>query len=175
MTLRYDPPPGYTENEPHAGQRAREAYHPPTWRMTPEERTQIEPPPDYEVPGDEQAGPDATVPDTDDIEEPIPVTIVDSPAPREAQRWASSSYPVNSDRPTRIAGHDLVRRRLVVRNNDSTNSVFLLAHPTQPTWAAFELTPGDDVEMLHNEEVWALCADTETASASVISEFAYHE
>lgn len=168
-----NPPPGYTETAPHAGQRERQEYHPPTWRMTPEERTQIEAPPDYEVPGDEET-PDVAVAD-EDASEPLPVTIVDSPAPREAWRWSGSRYPINADRATRVAGQDLVRRRIVLHNNDSANSVFLLSNITQPVWSAYQLAPGETLELLHNGDVWAICDTGDTAELSVASEFAYRE
>lgn len=139
---------------------------------TPEERTEYDAAPDYPVPGDEAQG---LVGTSEEFLEPIPVTIVDSPAPRETWRWAPNRFFINDARVVQVVGRDETRRRLIIRNLDEVNSVYLLDDSSRPTWAGFELPAHEELELLHNDAVWAQCGAGETAYISVASEFSYHE
>lgn len=166
------PSPGYDEPEPHAAQREREAYHPEGWRQTPEERAEIQAPPDYPMPDDKEPILNE-IPGESELK-PLPVTVVDSPDPRETWYWEGTHYTVVTNRATHIVGRDNRRRRLQIHNNDASNNVFLMNTPNfDPLQDGYQLEPGRTLELLHNDHIWA--RSVANVQVSVAYEFSPHE
>lgn len=141
-------------------------YAPPGWRQAPEERTEIEPTPDYPVRDDIVSAP------TGEMEpDPLLVAVVSQPDAHESRDWSANQFYIDETRPVMLVGAEYARRRVVIINNDDTNAVRLLARPTDALFTGVLLGAGQQVEMLHNGAVWAQCEATLTAYVSVISEY----
>lgn len=141
-----------------------EPIRPEGFREDPYERTEIYPESDY--PSAEEAEAEVEV-----EMEPLPIDI---PEPsREDVRWTPQRLPIADARPVQVAGFSMKRRRLVVINpGTGSDSAILLRDPTDSIWTGIELAGGEQVELLHNDSVWALCNSGESTTLSVVTEFA---
>lgn len=73
---------------------------------------------------------------------------------------------------TQIAANSPNRTRLIIRNLDAANSVFITQDAMNLNQAfAYELPFGQREEFLHNRALWVFCAATKTAKISVFREF----
>lgn len=104
--------------------------------------------------------------------EPAPVYMVEAPpADRSVREWSPATYLLTTAA-TSIAGNNPNRSRLCIRNTDATNSALLTRrHMDSASVLGFELPPGEQIEMLHNREVWAR-SNTGTCELTVFVEFA---
>lgn len=123
------------------------------------------PTPDYPtepfdvMPDDEPVTPD-----------PVDVVIVGGiPAP--LTDWTSQGYSIG-ETPVMVAGRNKNRTRLIIRS-DSANSdpVSLLRTATDLSAMAYKLDVGEQLEMLHNEQVWVVSPAGITSAINVITEF----
>lgn len=108
---------------------------------------------------------------------PIPVFITETPPERRVIRRANrGNYTLGGliTEPVMIAGNDLRRKRLVIRNNDADTDVWIFSKRTDGTAAAFRLAFGKDIEEFHNDAVWAQAitgsGDSVVTSLSVLAE-----
>lgn len=100
---------------------------------------------------------------------PIPVIVVDSSDPSDYTDWAGEGFTVDTV-PIHIAGARDNRKRLLVRNT-GPDTVFLTRGAVSGVAFGYPLPIGAEVEMTHNRDVWAVCANTESAVIGVIQEY----
>lgn len=143
---------------------------PPHFRETPEERTEIYPTQDYPSAPEMEGFPEEPFEPGDD-EGPIQVDIGQNIGPAEPRDWSANRTQVQNTRTTHLAGWEPNRTRLFIQNNDATVSVFLGRNETDLVFAMFELGPGENVEMWHQGDVWALCDGSDVAYVSIIQEY----
>lgn len=150
---------------------------PSDFRKSVEERTPVDAPSDFPtgVPGDTAIDtPDDYGWDPGAVERPVAVYIAAPiPSNRPLINWSSGTLLV-STKPMQIAGDDRNRKRLVVRNNDGTDSVYVMRNQTDQTFAGFLLPPGADVEMTHCSSVWAVAPNGD-ATVSYLAELTLEE
>jgi hypothetical protein len=63
---------------------------------------------------------------------------------------------------------------MVIRNNDADTSVFCAGKEGDTDFAGFEIAPGKDIELFHNDPVWlrpGTAGGGTVSSVSVLSEF----
>lgn len=108
--------------------------------------------------------------------DPIGVYIVEAP-PRERviKRTVTGDYTLGALVPTvQLGGADLRRTRMLIRNNDADTDVLVSSKQGDINAACFRVVPGKDLEIFHNDAVWAK-ADTNgggvVSSISVVAEF----
>lgn len=84
-----------------------------------------------------------------------PVFLTEPPPDaRQFTDWTSGTITVNSQG-SQIGDASRKRRRLVVRNLDALNPVYLSRQPTDIAAASFTLPAGQDHEFFHNNKVYA--------------------
>lgn len=149
-----------------------EIERPPHFRETPEQRTRTidEPYPPSDYPSAEETEPYKEEPYAPESE-PLEVVVTNMPTEAEDRDWSAGTMTIEDTRMVRLAGDAPTRRRLYIRNNDDTDSVFLGRNQTDSRFAMYELTAGQSVEMFHQGEVWAICASGLTVSLAVFQEF----
>lgn len=136
---------------------------PEGFREDPYERTEIYPESDYPT------GEDVTE-EGEDLPT-LPVSMDPLEPQREDVLWAPNQVGVVADRATQLAGRSLARRRLLLINLAGADTAFLLRDPTAAIWSGVALAGGSQVEMFHNDAVWARCATGEATTVSVVSEY----
>jgi hypothetical protein len=140
---------------------------------TVEERSQ-EPAQDYQSSADTGF---ATVPPPPDVDDAVLVHVVNVPqAPDTITEW--STYPAFvGARAVEIAGENLNRTRLWIRNGNAAggDTVALVPDGSTPREFGYALEAQDTVEFFHNRRVWAQCATGDTATLYVIVEYVVTE
>jgi len=109
-----------------------------------------------------------------EVLEPIPVVVVAAPPiPTRVIGWRPFRVTVDDSRSVMLSGASKNRTRLFLRNTNAAagNSVFLMADGTHEPGFGYELQAGDTLELFHNDDVWARCAATQTATVSVSGEY----
>lgn len=103
---------------------------------------------------------------------PIPVYVVRStPEVPQIQDSSYSRYTI-VDSAVEIAGSKRSRRRMVIKNeSQSTAEVYVDRDHTVTPAFSFRLNAGDDLELKHNDAVWAKCDTGDTAAVSVLQEY----
>lgn len=154
---------------------AGEIIRPPHYGEGPETRTEAgEAGPSYEdYPTGEDVGFTGTPPETPEWEA-VEVAIVSMPKPAQRRTtWRPTNAFVDGTRPTHLSGASMNRNRLVVKNTNAAGgaSVFLVPDATTPPNFGYELQAQDTLELFHNEDVWAVCLATFTATVSYAAEF----
>lgn len=102
--------------------------------------------------------------------DPVDVVIVGGiPAP--LTDWSSQTYTVE-DVPIMVAGRNKNRQRLVIRS-DSANSelVSIMRMATDLPQMSYKLDVGEQLEMLHNEQVWVVGVAGTPSNVNVMTEF----
>lgn len=142
---------------------------PSTFRETPEERTEIEPAPDY--PTTESTGDYAYAYESQTEPDPIPVYQVQAPpVDRTYLNWSAATMTLNANHETQVSGANRDRKRLVIRNVHNTATIHVGPQSTIHGYLAFELRAGEEIEMAHNDAVWAK-ADEDGARITVLAEY----
>lgn len=102
----------------------------------------------------------------------VPVYLVEAPPnDRTLRDWAGGTYTVDTVNSQQVGGSaDRGRRRLVVRNLDAANAVFLLRASTDSNFTGYKLPAGQEIELFHNHSVW-LRAETADVEVTTFVEF----
>lgn len=105
--------------------------------------------------------------------EPVPVYQVESP-PRDRTivDWQPATYSATTD-PQQVASADRRRRRILVKNLDSTGGNLIYVAKSRESAKAitsYAVRGTAEVEMFHTQEVWVF-SDTSTRDFSVMVEF----
>ncbi len=105
--------------------------------------------------------------------EPIPVYQVEIPPSRRVlKRWTTGTMTLTGLEPEQLAADDRHRTRLVVMNTETANAVYLTEKPVGTSTAFARLLPfGKEVEMLHNQGVWAFTGSGLTAVVTWHAEY----
>ncbi len=134
------------------------------------EHSENVPPPDY------PAAPEAETPPDD--YEPLAVRVVEGEDRSvEPMDWNGRRVYVDDARPVKVVGRNINRRRLVIRNDDATNPVYLGRTENESVSSMFELAADEsganraEIEMTHQSEVWAICDSGGTALLSIMAEY----
>jgi hypothetical protein len=101
--------------------------------------------------------------------EPIPVRVVGEHS-REMHDWALTKLPLNEARAYQLAGRDLRRTSLMVRN-EGPDSVYVSPDNNVATYLAIELGPGDSLNLSTQNDVWGTVVTGQTAVVLVSTEF----
>lgn len=145
----------------HQSSRDTGPERPSEFRESVEERTEIEAPADYPTP--DQDGKFDAAQSFQPVEHgepavspPVPVyQVVPPPDVRVFTDWQPNTMGLNGQ-PVLLAGANRRRTRLVVRNLDAANPVFLARQGgSNAQMGAYQLPPGQDVEIFHNSQVYA--------------------
>lgn len=145
---------------------------PPTFRETPQERT--EPPPlDFPL-GSDLGFSDVAVEDIPDATIPVEVVNV-LPTVQPLTGWSTGQFTVDEFDATQLLGANRNRTRAVVTNNDDADPVFLTDDSTTPTQFGYRLGFGVSLELFHNRQVWARTATGVTCTVSVLAEYIIDE
>lgn len=102
--------------------------------------------------------------------EPIPVKIVQETA-RERLDWRPVRFLVTETKQQVVGRHEK-RRSIVIRNLATADTVYLGADESVSTYTGFALEQGKELELRTTEDIWAVCAATETAEISIAYEYA---
>ena len=102
--------------------------------------------------------------------EPVAVYLVDQQERRQSVGWRGSVFFIDSSQTVQLAGKDRDRTRLYLYNA-GPETVYLDSSRTMVAGFSYALTANTALELTHNDNVFAICASTETASVSVASEF----
>lgn len=105
--------------------------------------------------------------------EPQPVYLTEPPPNGTTlRRWSPGSIGVSAAMgPVQLAGQDRRRTRIVIVNNDDTDTVYLSKGPDDNRINAYPLAPGKDVELLHNDDVYVETSSADTAEVGWFVEF----
>jgi hypothetical protein len=76
------------------------------------------------------------------------------PSDRPLREWSAGTLTVEVGAISQIVGGDRGRSRLVVRNLDDAEPVFLTRDHSDQPMLGYQLAPGTDVELFHNSPVW---------------------
>lgn len=136
---------------------------PSEFHKTVEERTQteagpVEYPTSPDQPYDEPSdyGP-VEHGETDRHLQPAEVVVVEPvPSARQFTDWSPSTLGL-SNVPTQIGDASRRRTRLVVRNLDIADPVYLARASVDVQMGAFTLPAGEEIIIEHNAQVWAFC------------------
>ena len=111
-----------------------------------------------------------------DTFEAVEVAVISVP-PTATILTAFSARTVHivNDRWSQILGENKNRTRAVVRNRTGGLDVFLSESGTGNAAFGFLLSPGNELEMTHNSEMWARCTGADEVDVSVLSEFVIDE
>lgn len=130
---------------------------PSHWHEDQNERD-VQPNPDYQTTGLVEEPQLGFVPPPN----PVPVYVTEPvPGDNKIRQWAPASATVTSTH-VRIAGADRRRQRMVLTNNSTDKVVYLGRRNGDLSINAYPLNFGDDVELTHNDEVWAFCLASDT-------------
>lgn len=89
---------------------------------------------------------------------PVPVYLTEPPPnDRALRQWAPQSMTVGTDR-VQLCGSDRRRTRMMITNNDTDATVYLLRREDDLLINGYPLMPGKDVELRHNDQVWAVAS-----------------
>lgn len=125
----------------------------------------------HDYPTQEDAAP-IQLPEPDWSEtNPVPVVIVSDAETPQFRDYSSDRFTVQANDAAEIAGAKRTRTRLLITNNDETNSVFIDKHPLMSVSMVYEIRADQTLEMFHNQSVWARCSSGQTADISVIQEY----
>jgi len=102
---------------------------------------------------------------------PVPVYLTEPlPGDNSIRQWTPQSATITSKH-ERIAGADRRRTRIVITNNSTDKVVYLGRRNGDIVINAYPLSFGREVELLHNDEVWAYCLLTDTVPLGWFTEF----
>ncbi len=100
---------------------------------------------------------------------PVCVSGVVAVEPRAARNWTVGRFTLTPDNPVCVSSAHPARSRLVFMVNTGTDAVYIApTAPQAPSGA--RVPPGQVLEMLHRDAVWATVA-TGSAEVSVAVEF----
>lgn len=142
------------------------ARRPSQWHEDQNER-EVPPTPDY------QTSPLAEEPMYGFVPPPNPVPVyITEPVPRDGsiRNWGPMSATI-TNKPERLAGSDRNRVRMIVTNNSTDKVVYLARRFGDLSINAYPLNFGRDVELTHNDEVWAFCLSSDTAPVGWFTEY----
>ena len=126
---------------------------------------------DFDYPADTDTQPEKLAEPDWSEDNPIPVYIVNTP---EVPQISDSSYErfIIVDSSVEIAGKKRNRTRMIVKNeSQSTAEVYIDKSQAVTTAFSFRLNAGDELELKHNDSVWARCDTGDTATVSVVQEY----
>lgn len=108
--------------------------------------------------------------DDDQLQEPIPVVVVDTVEPADYVDCAFEQFTIDGEAPVRIAGARDNRTRLIITNM-GTEAVYLVRSANGGSFTGAPVPVNGIVELTTNRDVYATCADSETATIGVMQEF----
>lgn len=105
-------------------------------------------------------------------ETPVPVYVVEAPpADRTLVDWTSGTVTVDTAVAAQIGGAaNRQRRRVIVRNHDETNGVYIIRESTASNFTGYLLPAGQREVFEHNHQMWVR-ADVADVQISWFSEF----
>ena len=110
-------------------------------------------------------------PDDELPERAVPVYQVEAPpGDLTFREWSPGSGGVTVGHAIQVASQDRRRTRLVVRNMDDVESVFVVKEATSAAFTGFEIPAGGSEEFNSNSAVW-VCVATGVSGAVPISWF----
>lgn len=109
-------------------------------------------------------------------ERAVPVYLTEAPpSDRTLVDWSAGTYTADTVKAVQVgSAAERGRRRIVVRNLDDTNAVFVLRSNTDANFAGFKIPAGGSEEFLHNSAVWVR-AETADVEVTVFAEFDVQE
>lgn len=126
-----------------------EVERPSNWH---EDQNERDVPPDLDYPTEVVAEPDlGFVPPPD----PTPVYLTEPPpGGNSIVKWSAGNIQLTTSWEN-IAGADRKRKKMVLVNNDDTDTIYLFRRTGDININGYPLKPGKDVTFEHNDEVWA--------------------
>lgn len=105
-------------------------------------------------------------------ERSVPVYLTEpAPSDRTLVDWSSGTYTADTVRAVQVgSAAERGRRRIVVRNLDDANAVFVLRSNTDQNYTGYKIPAGSSEEFLHNSAVWVR-AETADVEITVFAEF----
>lgn len=103
------------------------------------------------------------------LQDPVPVIVVNE-SPKELHSWDTTPFTV-TERMMQVMGRDERRTSLVI-TNEGPNTVYLAPRPTSGTYMGFPLAMDATLSLDTEDEVWGVCAASETGTLRVLWEYA---
>lgn len=152
-----------------------EPERPSHFREDPNQRTDLNeatldyPDTDMEPDSTEDYGFPATEPS-------VPVYLTEAPpGDRSLRDWSAGTYTADTVKAVQVgSAADRGRRRIVVRNLDETNGVYVLRSNTDQNFAGYKIPAGASEEFEHNHAIWVR-AETADVEVTVFAEFDVEE
>lgn len=115
-------------------------------------------------------------PESEEPPHSVPVYLTEAPPNDRALRdWSAGTYTADTVNAVQVgAAADRGRRRIVVRNLDDANAVFVMRDSTHQNFAGYKIPAGTSEEFLHNSAVWVR-AETADVEVTVFAEFDVEE
>lgn len=146
-----------------------EPVRPEGFRETVPERTEIQPVLDYETEAPKEIE-DVNPYQWPNPLAPAPVYMVEAPPfDRTFTDWAPQTLAVGLSA-SQIGDASRKRVRLLVRNLDDANDVYIVRQQTDSVSFAYTIPPGQEAELTHSAKVFAFASADDT-EISVLAEF----